>query len=225
MKQQIFFWILILALIGIACKEKSESGKAGDPSTVDKNDGTGRSVFQIEPQQSTLKWVGSKPAGIHKGTVPISGGTVTVEGGTVTGGTIEIDMTNLTVQDPQGEMGDNLEAHLKGIAPGKEEDFFNVGKFPKGTYTIASSSVLANDPEATHLINGNLTIKDITKPVSFKARVEIKDNELTASAAPFNIDRTEFDIRFKSKKFFSNLKDDFVNDEFQIGFHVVANKQ
>jgi len=74
------------------------------------------------------------------------------------------------------------------------------------------------------MINGNLTIKDITKPVNFKAKIEMKENIITAIAAPFDIDRTEFDIRFKSKKFFDNLKDDYVNDMFQIGFSIVAIK-
>ena len=87
------------------------------------------------------------------------------------------------------------------------------------------ASKIENDPEATHMINGNLTIKDIAKPVSFKAKVEMIDNGLVVSAAPFNIDRTQFDIRFKSKKFFDNLKDDYINDEFQIGFYIVANKK
>ncbi len=221
MKQFIFFGILILALMGTACKEKSQSDKVLE----NKSDGTGQQDYQIDPQKSIAKWIGFKPAGTHTGTVPVSGGTVSIDDGNITGGTIEMDMTNLTVLDPEGEMGDKLEEHLKGKAPGKEEDFFNVDKYPNATYTITSVSKLDNDPEATHTVNGNLTIKDITKPVNFKAKIEIKDDGLTASAAPFNIDRTEYDIKFKSKKFFDNLKDDFVNDEFQIGFYVMANKK
>lgn len=148
-----------------------------------------------------------------------------VEGDNITKGSIQLDMTQLKVLDPTGDMGQSLEEHLKGTAPGKEEDFFNTGKFSTATYTITSTSKLDNDPEATHMINGNLTIKDITKPVSFKARIEMIDKGMVVSAAPFSIDRTDFDIRFKSKKFFDNLKDDYVNDEFQIGFYVVAHKQ
>ena len=84
---------------------------------------------------------------------------------------------------------------------------------------------MENDPEATHMVNGNLTIKGITRPVNFKAKIDINDDVLTASAAAFNIDRTQFDIKFKSKKFFDDLKDDFINDDFQIGFYVVAKKK
>ena len=162
MKQQFIFGILMFALTAFACKEKN---KSADPSVSEhKNDGSGNNDFQINTQQSIVKWIGSKPAGKHIGTVPVGGGSVIVEGGVVTGGTIMIDMTNIKVQDPSGEMGANLEAHLKGTAPGKEEDFFNVGKFPNATYTITSSSVLTNDPSGTHMINDDYT----TMIVKFK---------------------------------------------------------
>jgi polyisoprenoid-binding protein YceI len=213
--------IFIFAIMLIACKEKNQSGAVAENT----NDTAGHAEYQIDPVNSTVKWIGYKPAGTHNGTVPVSKGMITVSEGNISGGTIEMDMTHLTVLDPAGDMGQNLEKHLKGQAAGKENDFFNVDKYPKAIYTITSASKLENDPDATHMINGNLTIKEITKPVSFKAKIEIKDNSLTASAAPFDVDRTEFDIRFKSKKFFDNLKDDFINDMFQIGFYIVANKK
>lgn len=210
-----------------ACKDKNQPTSTGNAVTATDSKSTPANNFnyQVVPNQSTVKWIGSKPTGVHNGTVPISTGGINVEGGNITGGFIELDMTQLKVLSPEGDMGANLEAHLKGTAPGKEEDFFNVGKYPKATYTITSTSKLENDPDATHMINGNLTIKNITKPVNFKARIELNDKFMTASAAPFDIDRTDFDIRFKSKKFFDNLKDDYVNDIFQIGFYLVASKK
>ena len=62
---------------------------------------------------------------------------------------------------------------------------------------------LENDPLGTHMINGELRIKDITRPVSFKAVVDLASGvALKATAEPFVIDRTEWNIKFKSKKFF-----------------------
>jgi len=223
MKHLIIMSLVVVGGMLTSCKEKTQADTT--TTTESQNNTTGKMVFQIDPQQSTVKWIGAKPAGTHNGTVPISSGSFTVEGGNVTSGTIVMDMKNLKVLDPSGDMGASLESHLKGIEPGKEEDFFNVDKYPTATYTIASTTKLENDPEATHMVNGSLTIKNITKPVNFKAKLDIKEGGVTVTAPPFAIDRTEFDIKFKSLKFFDNLKDDFVNDEFQIGFTVVANKK
>ncbi|MEP6794704.1 MAG: YceI family protein [Saprospiraceae bacterium] len=227
MRYLIYFGILFLGLTSMSCKQKVQSENVTNTISAsdNKNEPPSQYQYQIIPNLSTVKWIGSKPTGTHNGTVPVAGGGMNVEGDNITSGSIQLDMTQLKVLDPTGDMGKSLEEHLKGTAPGKEEDFFNTGKYSTATYTITSTSKLENDPEATHLINGNLTIKDITKPVSFKARIEMIDKGMVVSAAPFNIDRTDFDIRFKSKKFFENLKDDYVNDEFQIGFYVVAHRK
>jgi polyisoprenoid-binding protein YceI len=182
-------------------------------------------TYTIDAQNSVIRWWGSKPTGVHNGTVPVSSGSVTVDNGNITGGTIEIDMNNITVLDLEGENKMKLEAHLKGKDPGKENDFFNVDKYPKATYVVNSASPLENDPDGTHMINGTLTIKDISKPVNFKANVTITNDKLSAETPEFSIDRTEYDIRFKSRKFFNNLQDDFVDDEFKLKISLNAVKE
>lgn len=223
MKQLFFLSILFLGLMSNACKEKTQTDAKVDETPVVDNSGNG--TYIIDPQASEVKWKGSKPTGEHNGIVPISAGSVTVADGNITGGTVEINMDGITVLDQQGDSKAKLEAHLKGKEAGKEEDFFNVDKYPKATYVINSATRLENDPDATHMLNGTLTIKDISKPVNFKAKVNIADNKLTASTPEFTVDRTEYDIKFKSQKFFNNLRDDFVNDEFKLQINVTANKQ
>jgi len=225
MKNILFFNILMLSLCFVACKEKKSSEQSDMPSAESANETNGNITYRIIPEQSNIKWQGNGPTMAEHGNVPVSGGEIYVKDGQVTGGMIRMDMTRLTAESQQGDMKEKLESHLKGSAAGKEEDFFNVSKYPTATYEITSTSALNNDPEATHQVNGNLTIKNITKPVTFKARISIDGDKLTASAAPFDIDRTDFDIKYKSKKFFDNLKDDFINDTFQIGFYVVADKK
>ncbi|HZV70136.1 MAG TPA: YceI family protein [Saprospiraceae bacterium] len=227
MKHLLFSGCLFLGIALLSCKPATKADNVVNEITAsdNKNEPPGQYQYQVIPNLSTVKWMGSKPTGTHNGTVPVADGGMNVDGGNITSGKVDLDMTQLVVLDPPGDMGKSLEEHLKGTAPGKEEDFFNVGKYSTATFEITSSSKIENDPESTHTINGNLTIKDITKPVSFKAKVEMIDNGLVVSAAPFNIDRTQFDIRFKSRKFFDNLKDDYVNDEFQIGFYLVAHKK
>jgi len=223
MKHLFFLFAITLSLFLTACKEKTQADVKVDETPAGNTSING--TYSIDPQSSDVKWKGIKPTGVHNGKVPISGGTVTVTDGNITGGQVEIDMTGITVLDLEGGDKAKLEAHLKGKDPGKEEDFFNVDKFPKSTYVINSVTPLDNDPDGTHMINGTLTIKDISKPVNFKAKIDITDNKLTAVTPEFDVDRTEFDIRFKSRKFFNNLQDDFVNDEFKLQINVTANKQ
>ncbi|MEO5907267.1 MAG: YceI family protein [Saprospiraceae bacterium] len=223
MKQLFFLGALFIVLMGTACKEKATSADTPTDGTVTQANSTD-GTYTIDAQTSQIKWQGAKPTGVHNGTVPISTGTVVVNNGLITGGTIEIDMAGIVVTDLEGDAKKNLESHLKGSAPGKELDFFNVDKFPKASYAIASSSKLEGDPDGTHMINGTLTIKDISKPVNFKAKVDMTSNALSATTPQFAVDRTEFDIKFKSVKFFNNLRDDFVNDEFKLQINVDARK-
>ncbi len=224
MKQLFIFSIFSLSLLIVSCKSKGAEDATTETTSTIGNVPKGI-AYAIDVPRSELKWNAFKPTGTHSGIVPIAGGTIYVDGDLITGGTVDINMTGLEVRDLDGEMKEKLESHLKGSLEGKEDDFFNVSKYPAATYTILGSTKLENDPLGTHMINGELKIKDITKPVSFKANVDLASGEaLKATTEPFVIDRTLWDIKFKSKKFFDDLKDDFVNDEIKLELTVGAVK-
>jgi hypothetical protein len=46
--------------------------------------------------------------------------------------------------------------------------------------------------------------------------------ELVSAKATFEIDRTEWDIKYGSGKFFKDLGDKVINDNFQISFDLKA---
>ena len=81
------------------------------------------------------------------------------------------------------------------------------------------------DLKATHTITGNLVVKDISKSISFNAKVNEKEGKFQAKTNMFFLDRTEWNVQYKSKKIFSNLKDDFINDEMGIRIKLVAEPQ
>lgn len=70
---------------------------------------------------------------------------------------------------------------------------------------------------------GNLTIKDITHPVSFTARVEVFTDFLHAMGE-LVIDRTLYNIRYGSGKFIQNLGDSLIYDDFVLQFKLIAQK-
>jgi polyisoprenoid-binding protein YceI len=57
----------------------------------------------------------------------------------------------------------------------------------------------------------DLTIKGITKPVTF----DITVNGNTATTT-FNVDRTKYDIKYASKSFFESIGDKAIYDEFEL---------
>jgi polyisoprenoid-binding protein YceI len=224
MKKLLFVITASFLLVHTACKPRVEGETATDENAMQET--TNGNRFEIDAARSEIKWKGFKPVGAHEGVVPVSGGYITVDNGTVTGGEVNIDIANLRVTDLEGEQKANLEGHLKGTVAGKEEDFFNVQKYPTAKFVLKSATPLQNDPDGTHQVNGDLTIKDITKPITFKANVDMGAvDAIKITSPPFDIDRTEWDIRFMSKKFFENLRDDFVNDNIQIQLSVGAIKR
>lgn len=220
MKSMTLLSLLFASLLMASCKSKGAEETVSTEGSTSEPTGT---VYQIDMPRTQLKWSASKPTGTHYGIIPVSGGRVYVDKGLITGGMIAFDVANLQVQDLDGEMKANLENHLKGTVAGKENDFFNVGQHPTATYKINGSTKLENDPLGTHMINGELMIKGISKPVSFKAVVDLTSGTaLKATAEPFVIDRTDWEIKFKSQKFFDDLKDDFINDEVRLELTIGA---
>jgi hypothetical protein len=135
------------------------------------------------------------------------------ENGASTGGTFSIDMTTITdtdITNPQGQ--ERLVNHLKS------DDFFSTEKHPKSTFVITGVTAETGDQ---YTVKGNLTIKGITNPVEFPATVTVAAGQLTAKAKIL-IDRTKFDIKFRSGNFFENLGDKAIEDNFELNVEIVA---
>ena len=113
----------------------------------------------------------------------------------------------LDIEDP--EYNGKLTGHLRSA------DFFDVDNHPEATFVI-TQIVRSKESKTTYNLTGNLTIKGITKSVGFVADVKTEGDNFTASTPEFTIDRAAFDIKFKSKKFFNDLQDDFINDEIAL---------
>jgi hypothetical protein len=62
-----------------------------------------------------------------------------------------------------------------------------------------------------------------THPVTFPAKMEIKDG-LVKADGKLIIDRTDWGIRYKSGKFFDNLKNQAISDSIEFNIKIVAKK-
>ncbi|OUJ76174.1 YceI family protein [Hymenobacter crusticola] len=179
---------------------------------------TTTATYKLEPQLSTLGWVGKKVTGQHNGTVDFKEGEVLVKGNQVTGGTFVVDMTTLKDEDIKDAGGNGkLVGHLKS------EDFFSVEKNPTATFKITSlAPIKGAAADADNMtVTGDLTIKGITNSITFPAKVGVK-NGLAAASGTATVDRTKYDIKFRSKSFFENLGDKVIDNDFMMTFNVIA---
>jgi polyisoprenoid-binding protein YceI len=165
---------------------------------------------------SILTWKGFKPTGTHNGSLKLKEGAVKADKSGVISGSFVIDMSSIAVLDMPADSDGNVKlvGHLKSA------DFFDVEVFPTATYKFSKVETKGKQK----YLKGDLTIKGITKPVSIPVTVTTVKETITLKAEPFIIDRTEYNIQYKSNKFFDNLKDKFINDEFEVGFEVKLKK-
>ncbi len=178
-------------------------------------------AIKINTQESKINWKGKKPAGEHHGYVKLSEGFLRIDDNIVKGGSFVIDMQTIKDTDlTDSKSNEKLVNHLKS------KDFFDVEKFPTARFDITRVSKLKNNPgdvnKATHRIEGNLTIKGITKKVSFDASINLLNGRFTASTPEFTINRTEWDVNYQSKSVVAGLKDQFIYDEIALSIELVS---
>lgn len=175
--------------------------------------------YSVDTAASLLTWKGSKITGAsHEGTLKLSSGTLNTEGGNLVGGSFIIDMNSLDNTDLKGTDG-----YAKLLGHLKSDDFFSVEAHPTATFEITGVTAKAGEAGATHEISGNLTIKGISKNLTFPATVSVSDDNVTANAE-FFFDRTLYDVKFNSSNFFENLGDNAINNEISIKVDLKANK-
>ncbi|MGY8931224.1 MAG: YceI family protein [Flavobacteriales bacterium] len=170
---------------------------------------------KVNKKNSTVIWTGSKPTGSHTGNMNIKSGYLTYDHGQVVGGNFVIDMKSITCSDIESEKKNQyLVDHLK------DADFFNVAKFPEASLTIIRVQKLK---ENQFQMLADLTIKGITKPVSFTADLSVNGNSYNA-IAKIIIDRTKWGVEYKSGNIFKDLGDKIIYDDIEFDIFLVSEK-
>ena len=209
--------ILMVAIVAglAACNNTSEKTETTEQQAVTAAEGD---VYSVD-STTTITWAGSKPTGTHIGTFNVSEGTLYVKDNTLTGGSFTINVASLKdndlANDPENK--GKLEGHLKS------PDFFDVARYPTAKFEITSvtSNMDSVNKDATHLVKGNLTLKDSTKNVSFPARITIDATTLSANA-DFDIDRTEWGMNYKGP---GNPQDWMIRKNVNIKLAIAARKK
>jgi len=213
------FMIAGIAVATVGCKNdnrEAQTGEALDVATANME----AVEFKVDPTASVIEWQGKKPTGTHTGTIQIAEGTFHANDSIVESGTFVIDMASINVTDLEGDDKANLEHHLKGTGEGKEGDFFNINEFPQAKFEVTGISQV----NGQSMLQGNLTMKGETKNVEFPVNIDLNGEEIVLTSETFTIDRTKWNINFKSKSVFDSLGDNFINDEIELTIKVVATR-
>lgn len=177
-------------------------------------------TFAVDLQNSSLVWEGKKTLikeWIDSGNINLKTGSVESKDGQIISGNFSFDMTSISAEKTgkgSGESG--LTKHLKSA------DFFDVEQYPTGEFKI--TEVVKNEADQSGLIfsvTGDLTIKGVTNSVNFPAEIYQADGKLFANAI-VSLDRTKWNIRYGSDKFFDNLGNNIIDDIFTLTFAIVT---
>jgi polyisoprenoid-binding protein YceI len=210
MNKMIISTLFLTSLISIQsfaadkpAKKDSATAKAAAVKTAASK------THALDTAASKVKWVGRKVVGPHHGTVNIKEGSVTLDGTKPTAGTFVIDMTTIKDEDlTDADYNKKLVTHLSS------DDFFAVSKYPTSTFKV-TNAVAGKDGEYT--VTGDMTIKDITKSITFPVKVT-ESKGVYSATGKFKINRTDWGVKYNSGKFFDAkaLGDKIINDEIEI---------
>lgn len=163
--------------------------------------------YFIDIESSEIAWIGTKSTGRHNGIVKLRNGFLLLLNNDIVGGEFTIDMHSIEAIDSDEENNTKLVGHLKSA------DFFNVDSYPTATFVISRvipvSNYVTEDIEEiqdvmndykvsnpTHTVVGNLTICNITRGLSFPAKITLTENSVSATSK-FNINRKDWNLNWE----------------------------
>lgn len=173
-------------------------------------------TYNVDTQKTRIHWEGTKVTGKHDGNISVKNGHLIFKGAELTGGEIVVDMNSMTVIDITDKgTADKFLGHMKS------GDFFDTAKYPESKLVIKSTKKSGNDLEVT----GDLTMIGKTKPITFKVTDWKWTDSQVSGKAVVKVDRTLWDLRYGSGKFFKGLGDKAIHDEFTLTIDLFANRK
>lgn len=206
--------IMELLLLMTACAEDPAANKPkatvtetnqSAPADNDTKPAVGGEELTINGENSKVEFTGSKVTGHHDGGFKNFTGTVNLVDGKVEGSTVkvEIDMASVFTDD------EGLTTHLKN------QDFFEVPKFPKSTFNLTKIEADTTKGADNYMVSGELELRGVKKGISFPAEIKVSDAEVTVNA-DFAINRKDFGVNY------AGMANDLIRDDVAIRLDLKA---
>ncbi len=225
MRSILFFVCAPLCLTGVvACRDRSAAAIAAPELAITSpaaSTPAGRVVgYSLVIPESFINWKGSPVmgGGGHQGYIkPLTGTLAFDANGTIAGGYFELDMNTITLTDKKDTSSDNgLVSHLK------DPDFFDVKKYPRGTFQLTKAIKVSND--STYYITGQLTLRAITQEIHFPATI-VRNGEDIVATASLTIDRTKWGITYQSGSVLGFVKNELLEDTVPVSLALRFHQQ
>lgn len=213
-KNIFIFGLLALSLVTFTSCNKEKNTSVEAPQNTNATN-----ILKIDTANSKIEWKGFKifksENTSHLGVIKFSQGELTtLADGVLVGATLTADMLsieNLDLTDTESKT--KLENHLKS------DDFFAVEKFPTAKIEI-KNIIPSNEGDYNSILEGNLTIKNTTKPIKINANVVYNDQQVSIFTEPTELNRKDFNIEFQSP-----IENGVIKDEIEVQAIIKANIQ
>ena len=205
--------IFIFTILLTGCANNKESATDNQQIKTTKTSNINKGDYIVNKDLSTIKWTGKEiTTKSHYGILDLKEGSIYVNNDGIISGKVVIDMNSINCLDMSGRGKNKLEGHLRS------DDFFGVNSYPEANLIFTSWSV---NNLGKILYKGDLTIKNITHPITFSGSVKKIDIGYR-STINLSFDRTLYEIKFRSGKYFQNLGDKLILDNIDIRAEIVT---
>lgn len=185
--------------------------------STEVNDGD----YEVVKENSIINWEGRKPRIVgytDSGTLNVKSGSWQIVNGQPVSGEIIIDMASLAVTAVAKGGADGLQGHLSG------PDFFDIANYPEASIRLIGVEAVTEEVDLAagrYDLRTAITIKGITNEVIIPVTIYSQNNQVVM-VGQTELDRTLWDIRYGSDKFFDNLADNMIDDNFGVNFQFTA---
>lgn len=170
-------------------------------------------MFEVDTETSVVRWTGRNLFNHHLGTVKLASGRIEVKNGELQSARFTLDMNSIACEDlADTAYNALLIRHLR------DDDFFAVDRFPTAEFVCERAEPLPACTPGTpnYTLHGAMTLRGVTKPLSFPAVIAAADTDHLTGQAQFELDRTQFGSHYGSGKLFAFLGKHVVNDHIHL---------
>lgn len=175
----------------------------------------------IDKNESQVNWYGRNFRSSHHGSLDIVQASIDFKNETAAGIQIDIDMDSIKNIDLEDKTYRGyLEHHLKS------SDFFDVSKHPQASLRSKKIEPIRGVDKKTsaYKIVADLNIKSVSNEIEFEALIYLNNEGKINMQAHFDFDRSKWDVRYGSEKFFEKLGMHLVSNIISMDIYLVADQ-
>ncbi len=222
MKKLILLMLIASTLLS-SCKKSKDAKIEGKKEVVETKQ-VGNTTEYTVNSSSVVEWKAFHALRTvpRYGIVPVKSGTVTLTNDQLTAGKFVLDISNLKLDIASVGNDEKDHADLSGHL--KSKDFFNIEEFPIASFEITQINTTKTGEKYSHQLSGNLSIKDITKNITFLVNMMLDTDQVSIISETFTIDRTIFNLTYNVEGAEGVVKDYAVSKDIDFTIKLSATK-